>query len=159
MLKAMRECLSILSFVRLLRCVWFRSFLEDASDLVLELGGSLSGEHGDGQSRAELLPKMFGDELVGAFREFKAIWDPTGMMNPGKVVDPFAIDDNLRLGADFRPPAVATHFAFPEDDGDFTIRVTDRGVETAVSGRGTRGRTSRSGAVTAGMGTSLVEFC
>ena len=50
-------------------------------------GGSLSGEHGDGQARGELLPKMFGPELMDAFREFKAIWDPEGRMNPGKVVD------------------------------------------------------------------------
>src|SRR6266581_2486374 len=54
----------------------FRSFLEDAADLVVRYGGSLSGEHGDGQARAELLPKMFGPELVAAFQEFKAIWDP-----------------------------------------------------------------------------------
>ncbi len=62
------------------------------------LGGSLSGEHGDGQSRAELLPKMFGEELVEAFREFKSIWEPDWKMNPGKVVDPYRITDNLRLG-------------------------------------------------------------
>src|SRR5204862_1704095 len=67
----------------------FRRWLDDASDLVLELGGSLSGEHGDGQSRAELLPKMFGPELVEAFREFKSIWDPEWKMNPGKVVDAY----------------------------------------------------------------------
>src|SRR5919204_639041 len=67
----------------------FRSFLDEASDLVLELGGSFSGEHGDGESRAELLPKMFGPELVEAFREFKSIWDPDWKMNPGKVVDPY----------------------------------------------------------------------
>jgi FAD/FMN-containing dehydrogenase len=54
----------------------FRRFVDEASDLVVSMGGSLSGEHGDGQSRAELLPKMFGEELVGAFREFKSIWDP-----------------------------------------------------------------------------------
>jgi FAD/FMN-containing dehydrogenase/Fe-S oxidoreductase len=98
----------------------YRSFIEEAASLVIRLGGSLSGEHGDGQSRAELLPRMFGPELVEAFREFKSIWDPTGRMNPGKVVDPYHIDDNLRLGAAFRPPAEPTHFAYPEDDGDFT---------------------------------------
>ena len=65
---------------------------------MLGLGGSLSGEHGDGQSRAELLPKMFGEELVEAFREFKSIWEPDWKMNPGKVVDPYRITDNLRLG-------------------------------------------------------------
>ncbi|HEX2376112.1 MAG TPA: FAD-linked oxidase C-terminal domain-containing protein [Gaiellales bacterium] len=97
----------------------FRSFLDEAADLVLSLGGSLSGEHGDGQSRAELLPKMFGEELVGAFREFKSIWDPDWRMNPGKVVDPYRITDNLRLGTDYRPPDVDTHFSFPRDGGSF----------------------------------------
>jgi FAD/FMN-containing dehydrogenase/Fe-S oxidoreductase len=97
----------------------FRSFLDEAADLVLSLGGSLSGEHGDGQSRAELLPKMFGEELVGAFREFKSIWDPDWRMNPGKVVDPYRITDNLRLGTDYRPPAVDTHFSYPDDGGSF----------------------------------------
>ena len=97
----------------------FRHFLDESSDLVLELGGSLSGEHGDGQSRAELLPKMFGDDLVAAFREFKSIWDPDWKMNPGKVVDPYRITDNLRLGTDYRPPPVRTHFSYPEDGGSF----------------------------------------
>ena len=67
----------------------YRAFVNEAADLVVRFGGSLSGEHGDGQSRAELLPKMFGDELVQAFREFKGIWDPDGRMNPGKVVDAY----------------------------------------------------------------------
>src|SRR6185369_10225328 len=88
--------------------------------LVVEMGGSFSGEHGDGQSRAELLPKMFGPELVQAFREFKAIWDPAGRMNPGKVVEPYRIDENLRLGPDFHPPRPPVHFQYPDDDGDFT---------------------------------------
>jgi len=55
----------------------FRKFVEDAADLVVSYGGSLSGEHGDGQSRAELLPKMFGPELIEAFRKFKSVWDPS----------------------------------------------------------------------------------
>jgi FAD/FMN-containing dehydrogenase/Fe-S oxidoreductase len=95
----------------------FRGFIEDATDLVVSYGGSISGEHGDGQSKAEMLPKMFGPELVQAFREFKAIWDPQNCMNPGKVVDPFPIDENLRLGADFHPWEPKTHFRFPEDQG------------------------------------------
>ena len=82
----------------------YRAFMEDATTLVVSYGGSLSGEHGDGQSRAEFLPKMFGDELVGAFRDFKTIWDPDRRMNPGKIVDPYRIDQNLRLGATYRPP-------------------------------------------------------
>jgi FAD/FMN-containing dehydrogenase len=64
----------------------FREFIDRAADLVLSFGGSLSGEHGDGQSRAALLPKMFGPELMHAFQEFKAIWDPDNRMNPGKLV-------------------------------------------------------------------------
>jgi FAD/FMN-containing dehydrogenase/Fe-S oxidoreductase len=75
----------------------YRNFAEEAADLVVKYGGSLSGEHGDGQARGELLPRMFGEELVAAFREFKTIWDPQGKMNPGKVVDPYRLDENLRL--------------------------------------------------------------
>jgi FAD/FMN-containing dehydrogenase/Fe-S oxidoreductase len=96
-----------------------RRFLDDAASLVVEHGGSISGEHGDGQSKAELLPKMFGPELIQAFREFKSIWDPDWKMNPGKVVDPFPITSNLRLGPDYVPPHVKTHFSFPNDEGNF----------------------------------------
>jgi FAD/FMN-containing dehydrogenase/Fe-S oxidoreductase len=102
----------------------FRRFLDESSDLVVELGGSISGEHGDGQSKAELLPKMFGDELIGAFREFKSIWDPDWKMNPGKVVDPYPITSNLRLGTDYHPPHVETHFAYPDDHGSFAHATT-----------------------------------
>jgi FAD/FMN-containing dehydrogenase/Fe-S oxidoreductase len=101
----------------------YRSFMEEATDLVVKFGGSLSGEHGDGQSRAEFLDKMFGPELVEAFREFKSIWDPDWKMNPGKVVDPYRIDENLRLGADYHPWAPATHFKYPEDGGSFAHAV------------------------------------
>jgi FAD/FMN-containing dehydrogenase/Fe-S oxidoreductase len=97
----------------------FRSFLDEASDLVLELGGSLSGEHGDGQSRAELLPKMFGPELIDAFREFKSIWDPDWKLNPGKIVDAYRITENLRLGPNYAPPPLKTHFAYERDHGSF----------------------------------------
>jgi FAD/FMN-containing dehydrogenase/Fe-S oxidoreductase len=97
----------------------FRRFIGEAADLVVSYGGSLSAEHGDGQARAEFLPKMFGDDLIEAFREFKAIWDPLGKMNPGKIVDPYRVDENLRLGPDYHPPHVATHFQFPSDEGHF----------------------------------------
>src|SRR5579871_839178 len=97
----------------------YRSFMSEAADLVVSYGGSLSGEHGDGQSRAEFLPKMFGEELVGAFREFKTIWDPDWQMNPGKVVNPHRIDEDLRLGASYEPPQPKTHFQYPEDNGSF----------------------------------------
>jgi FAD/FMN-containing dehydrogenase/Fe-S oxidoreductase len=99
----------------------YRKFAEQAADLVVSYGGSLSGEHGDGQSRAELLPKMFGPELVLAFREFKALWDPDWKMNPGKVVEPYKLDENLRLGADYEPWEPATHFKFPEDQGSLAL--------------------------------------
>jgi FAD/FMN-containing dehydrogenase/Fe-S oxidoreductase len=98
----------------------FRSFVEEAADLVVSYGGSLSGEHGDGQARAELLPKMFGNEIVQAFREFKSIWDPDWKMNPNKIVDPNRLDENLRLGADYRPWEPHTHFQFPDDQGKFS---------------------------------------
>lgn len=98
----------------------FRSFVSEAADLVLAHGGSLSGEHGDGQARAELLPKMFGPELLRAFSEWKAVWDPAGKMNPGKIVKPYRIDQNLRLGSDYHPLEVATHFQFIDDRGSFS---------------------------------------
>jgi FAD/FMN-containing dehydrogenase/Fe-S oxidoreductase len=97
----------------------WRRFMDEAADLVLAHGGSLSGEHGDGQSRAELLPKMFGLELIEAFREFKAIWDPEGRMNPGKIVDPYPITSNLRLGPFYHPPRLDTHFRFRDDEESF----------------------------------------
>ncbi len=97
----------------------YRAFVEEAADLVVSLGGSLSGEHGDGQARGELLPKMFGPALMQAFREFKAIWDPRWRMNPGKVIDPFRLDENMRLGTHYAPPQPATHFKFPNDSGSF----------------------------------------
>ncbi|HET6575429.1 MAG TPA: FAD-linked oxidase C-terminal domain-containing protein [Fimbriiglobus sp.] len=97
----------------------YRSFMDEATTLVVGYGGSLSGEHGDGQARGEYLPKMFGDRLYQAFREFKAIWDPDGKMNPGKKIDAYPIDANLRLGPDYNPPQPPTHFAFPHDRNSF----------------------------------------
>ncbi len=98
----------------------YRSFVGEAADLVIRYGGSLSGEHGDGQSRGELLPKMFGSEIVHAFQEFKSIWDPQNKMNPGKVVNPNPITSNLRLGTGYRPIEPKTHFQYPEDSGSFS---------------------------------------
>jgi len=95
----------------------YRKFVEEAADLVVGYGGSLSGEHGDGHSRAELWPRMFGPELMQAFREFKALWDPEWKMNPGKLVEPYKLDEHLRLGAEYRPWEPQTHFQFPEDHG------------------------------------------
>ena len=100
----------------------YRAFMEEAADLVVAHGGSLSGEHGDGQQRGELLSRMFGPELVQAFREFKAIWDPGNRMNPGKKVDPLPLDEDLRPAIRLASPA--TTFAFPEDDGSFARAVS-----------------------------------
>jgi len=97
----------------------YRRFIEEASELVIAHGGSLSGEHGDGQSRAVLLRKMYGDRLVEGFSAFKHVWDPLDRMNPGKVVDPFSPTENLRLGVDYNPPDPKTHFAYPDDAGSF----------------------------------------
>jgi len=122
----------------------FREFIERAADLVLSFGGSLSGEHGDGQARAALLPKMFGPELMQAFREFKALWDPENRMNPGKLIDAVRVYDpveNLRHlpskpgNAGAPSPASgtwdskshATHFAFTADSGSL-VRATERCV-------------------------------
>ena len=91
--------------------VVFRRFIERAADLVVSYGGSFSGEHGDGQSRGELLPKMFGEGLIRAFGQFKAIFDPGNLMNPGKVVAPYRIDENLRLGASWTPRDYDSFFA------------------------------------------------
>jgi FAD/FMN-containing dehydrogenase/Fe-S oxidoreductase len=103
----------------------YRRFMREAAILVNRYGGSLSGEHGDGQARAELLEIMYGPVLVDCFREFKAIWDPLGKMNPGKAIAPFPLDSNLRLGPSYQPSKLETHFHFAGDGGSFahaTIR-------------------------------------
>lgn len=112
----------------------YRRFITSAAELVTEFGGSLSGEHGDGQARADLLPIMYGPELVRAFGEFKHVWDPAGRMNPGKVVDPRSPTADLRLGVDYEPPPTKTFFAFPNDDGDFA-RATQRCVGVGLCRR------------------------
>ena len=98
----------------------YRAFVERAADLVVQYGGSLSGEHGDGQSRGELLDKMFPAELMIAFRELKGIFDPDNRMNPGKLVDPLPLDANLRLGTAFAPAELDTWFSYPKDEGKFS---------------------------------------
>jgi FAD/FMN-containing dehydrogenase/Fe-S oxidoreductase len=100
----------------------FREFIDQAADIVLAHGGSLSGEHGDGQARGALLPKMYGPELMKAFQEFKALWDPDNRMNPGKMIDPVSVydpADNLRLGAGYHAKKVDTWFQYPQDAGGF----------------------------------------
>jgi FAD/FMN-containing dehydrogenase/Fe-S oxidoreductase len=120
----------------------FREFIERAADVVLSFGGSLSGEHGDGQARAALLPKMFGPELINAFREFKALWDPDNRMNPGKLSDAARVYDpveNLRHSSGGSPETALgapgpshlgtreTHFAFAKDESSLE-RATERCV-------------------------------
>jgi len=98
----------------------FRSFVEDAADLAVAHGGSLSGEHGDGAARAELLPRMFPPEIIRAFEEFKAIWDPDGRMNPGRVVRPAKLDEDLRLFVGMPTLRDEPELAFAHDHGSFT---------------------------------------
>ncbi len=120
----------------------FREFITRAADVVISYGGSLSGEHGDGQSRAALLPKMYGTELMEAFREFKILFDPDNRMNPGKLVDAVRVYDPLEnLRTELEAPkhvisrdatempvrALETHFAFAKDEGSFE-RATERCV-------------------------------
>ena len=97
----------------------YREFIDRAADIVLKYGGSFSGEHGDGQARGCLLPKMFGPELMDAFREFKRLWDPTNGMNPGKMMDPVQVYDateNLRIGPGYKAATVKTWFTYPNDE-------------------------------------------
>ncbi|MFD4539987.1 FAD-binding and (Fe-S)-binding domain-containing protein [Streptomyces bauhiniae] len=100
----------------------FRRFSEEQADLVVSHGGSLSGEHGDGQARAELLPRMYGAEMVGLFERAKAVWDPDDLLNPGMLVRPARLDDNLRFAVLPRRP-VDVAFGYPQDDGDFRAAV------------------------------------
>ncbi|NVI87804.1 FAD-binding and (Fe-S)-binding domain-containing protein [Actinomadura sp. BRA 177] len=97
----------------------YRAFMEDAADLVTSYGGSVSGEHGDGQQRGELLERQYGPELIRAMREFKRIWDPEGKMNPGKVIDAYRMDEDLWLGTGYNPPRPEVKFAYKQDGGDF----------------------------------------
>lgn len=98
----------------------YRSFVEEAADLVVSYGGSLSGEHGDGQARGELLEKMFGPDVTALFQQVKHLFDPENLMNPGKVVHPHPLDSHLRLGADYHHREPATFFAYPQDDNKFS---------------------------------------
>jgi FAD/FMN-containing dehydrogenase/Fe-S oxidoreductase len=106
----------------------WRAFLGEAAALVVKYGGSLSGEHGDGQARAEFLPLMFGPELMQAFREFKAAWDPAGRMNPGKLIDARRVDQDLRWNADAQPVTIHTALSFRSEIGDGFGRELERCV-------------------------------
>ncbi|MFF3939085.1 FAD-binding and (Fe-S)-binding domain-containing protein [Streptomyces phaeofaciens] len=100
----------------------FRGFSEELADLVVAHGGSLSGEHGDGQARAELLPRMYGAEMVTLFERAKALWDPDDLLNPGMLVRPAPLDANLRFAVLPREP-VDVAFGYPSDGGDFSAAV------------------------------------
>lgn len=118
----------------------YRAFSAELADLVVAHGGSLSGEHGDGQARAELLPRMYGPELVALFGRFKDLWDPDGGLNPGMLVRPYRLDENLRFDVLPRRP-VDVEFGYPDDGGDFGTAVrrcvgVAKCRETAASGAG-----------------------
>ncbi len=100
----------------------FRRFSEELANLVVSHGGSLSGEHGDGQARAELLPRMYGAEIVGLFERVKGVWDPDDVLNPGMLVRPAPLDTNLRFAVLPREP-VDVVFGYPGDGGDFGAAV------------------------------------
>ncbi|KUN91302.1 FAD-binding and (Fe-S)-binding domain-containing protein [Streptomyces caeruleatus] len=100
----------------------FRRFSEELAEVVVAHGGSLSGEHGDGQARAELLPRMYGEEMVGLFERAKGVWDPDDLLNPGMLVRPAPLDSNLRFSVLPRKP-VDVAFGYPADGGDFSAAV------------------------------------
>ncbi|MFF8944447.1 FAD-linked oxidase C-terminal domain-containing protein [Streptomyces sp. NPDC014864] len=100
----------------------FRRFSRELAELVVAHGGSLSGEHGDGQARAELLPVMYGDETVALFERAKAVWDPDDLLNPGMLVRPAPLDSGLRFSVLPREP-VDVAFGYPADGGDFRAAV------------------------------------
>ncbi|RJO77274.1 FAD-binding oxidoreductase [Nocardia panacis] len=100
----------------------FRAFLFDAAELVVGYGGSLSGEHGDGRARSELLSVMYSPAVLEVFAGYKALFDPDNVLNPGVLVDPRPLDADLRL-AGLRKIPSAGGFAFPEDRGDIGAAV------------------------------------
>jgi FAD/FMN-containing dehydrogenase/Fe-S oxidoreductase len=95
----------------------FRSAMEGIGALVAEFGGSLSGEHGDGIARSELLPAIYPRDLIDAFRDFKRAFDPDNRMNPGVIVNPYPLDSHLKLSGRYSPRDVSTHFDFSAEGG------------------------------------------
>lgn len=104
----------------------WRQFLREAAELVVEFGGSLSGEHGDGQAKAEFLPIMYSAEILSAMERFKEIWDPANRLNPGKVVHAYRADENLRMGPAYKPVQLRTKLAFRSQEGDGMQRAVER---------------------------------
>ncbi|WP_375491782.1 FAD-binding and (Fe-S)-binding domain-containing protein [uncultured Jatrophihabitans sp.] len=100
----------------------FRAFLLDAATLVGRHGGSMSGEHGDGRARGELLPRMYSADSIAAFGELKALFDPNDLLNPGVIVSPAPVDADLRVPA-AAPLRRGLGFAFSHDRGDLSVAV------------------------------------
>ena len=97
----------------------YRSFVEQATDLVVRLGGSVSGEHGDGRARSELLARMYGADVVAVFDEIKTVWDPAGVLNPHVIVDPAPLDADIRHRGKAAHRELATEFSYPQDAMSF----------------------------------------
>jgi FAD/FMN-containing dehydrogenase/Fe-S oxidoreductase len=97
----------------------YRTFVEQATDLVVSLGGSVSGEHGDGRARSELLGRMYGEDGLALLTEMKDIWDPARVMNPGVIVDPPPFDSAIRHLGPAKDRKPLTLFAYPDDNHDF----------------------------------------
>jgi FAD/FMN-containing dehydrogenase/Fe-S oxidoreductase len=97
----------------------YRSFVEQAADLVIRLGGSVSGEHGDGRARSELLARMYGADVVATFEEIKSVWDPSGVLNPHVIADPARLDADIRHRGQAKDRALATEFSYPQDADSF----------------------------------------
>jgi FAD/FMN-containing dehydrogenase/Fe-S oxidoreductase len=100
----------------------YRQFMEDAARLVAEYGGSMSGEHGDGRARSELLTYMYSQPAIKTFGDVKRIFDPGNLLNPGVIVAPAKLDGDLRVPS-ARPLRDGLGFAYPHDGGDFSTAV------------------------------------
>lgn len=97
----------------------YRSFVEAATDLVVSLGGSVSGEHGDGRARSEMAKRMYGADACAVFDEVKALWDPHRLLNPGVIVNPAPVDQDLRHHGVAQHRQLPTLFAYSNDAGNF----------------------------------------
>jgi FAD/FMN-containing dehydrogenase/Fe-S oxidoreductase len=100
----------------------YRTFVTAAAELVGKYGGSMSGEHGDGRARSELLPAMYSPEAIGTMAAVKAIFDPGNVLNPGVLADPAPLDADLRV-PQARPLRTGLGFAYPHDGGDLSAAV------------------------------------
>lgn len=94
-----------------------RRISDEVCSLVMEFGGSMSGEHGDGLARSHHNERLFGPTLYQAFRQIKAAFDPHNLLNPGKVVNAPAMTENLRYGAAYRAAQIPTHYSFAREGG------------------------------------------